>query len=482
MEHVLRLFEARPHQLRKGAVILLLAFLVFTQAVPVQGQEGQPDDPVYVVKEGDSLWIIAVRFGISLLDLQAANEIEDPGSLASGDRLMIPGLEGVSGILDTIEVPYGETLSSLSRRYQIILEELARMNRLINPEAVFAGANLVLPADRLEVKPRPRGVIQPGQSLLEFTVRNKANPWSVVQDNGLQYSWNALPGEVLLLPGVGPDGPAALPEVIEGVQLRPFPLVQGKTVVLRITGRPGIEISGSLGSRELRFFSYEDGYVALQGIHAMAEPGLYPLTLKIASPSEETGEKIDFHFSQPVLVHSADYPFDPVLTVDPETVDPAVTEPEDALWASLGEAITPEKLWEGAFQSPVPLELKDCWTSLFGSRRSFNGSPYRYFHSGLDFCGTVGTELFAPALGEVLYTGLLRVRGNVVVIDHGWGVFTAYDHLSEILVQPGQRVQAGQVIGLGGETGRTTGPHLHWEVWVGGVQVDPVDWLGQVFP
>jgi murein DD-endopeptidase MepM/ murein hydrolase activator NlpD len=459
-----------------------MAFLVFTQAVHAQGQEGQPDDPVYVVKEGDSLWSIAVRFGISLQDLQAANEIEDPGSLASGDRLMIPGLEGVSGNLDTIKVPYGETLRSLSRRYQITLDELAQMNRLVNPAAVFAGANLVLLADRLEVNSRPRGVIQPGQSLLELAVQNKANPWSVVQDNGLQHSWNALPGEVLLLPGVGPNGPAALPEAIKEVQLSPLPLAQGKTVVLRITGRPGIEVSGSLGGRALRFFLYEDGYVALQGIHAMTEPGLFPLAMKIAIPSGESGEKIDFQFSQPVLIRSADYPFDPVLNVDPETVDPAVTEPEDALWTSLGKSFTPEKLWEGAFQSPVPLELKDCWTSLFGSRRSFNGSPYRYFHSGLDFCGTVGTELYASAPGEVVYTGLLTVRGNVVVIDHGWGVFTAYDHLSETLVQPGERVQAGQVIGLGGDTGRTTGPHLHWEVWAGGVQVDPVDWLGQVFP
>jgi murein DD-endopeptidase MepM/ murein hydrolase activator NlpD len=74
------------------------------------------------------------------------------------------------------------------------------------------------------------------------------------------------------------------------------------------------------------------------------------------------------------------------------------------------------------------------------------------------------------------------VRGQVVVIDHGWGVYTAYDHLSQILVQVGQAVQPGQVIGLGGATGRTTGPHLHWEVWVGGVQVNPVDWLRQAYP
>jgi murein DD-endopeptidase MepM/ murein hydrolase activator NlpD len=77
---------------------------------------------------------------------------------------------------------------------------------------------------------------------------------------------------------------------------------------------------------------------------------------------------------------------------------------------------------------------------------------------------------------------MLTVRGGVVVIDHGWGVYTAYDHLSEFLVHVGDMVQPGQVIGLGGSTGRSTGPHLHWEVWVGGAQVNPLDWLTRAYP
>jgi len=100
----------------------------------------------------------------------------------------------------------------------------------------------------------------------------------------------------------------------------------------------------------------------------------------------------------------------------------------------------------------------------------------------LDFCGRTGTELYAVAPGKVVYVDTLVVRGGVVVIDHGWGVYTAYDHLSEFRVQAGDMVQPGQVIGLGGSTGRSTGPHLHWEVWVGGVQVNPVDWLARAYP
>jgi murein DD-endopeptidase MepM/ murein hydrolase activator NlpD len=163
-------------------------------------------------------------------------------------------------------------------------------------------------------------------------------------------------------------------------------------------------------------------------------------------------------------------------------IDPAITKPEDELWGSLGVTATPEKLWEGAFHSPVPNIFEDCWTSFFGTRRSYNGSPYNYFHTGLDLCGGVGTEIFAPASGKVIFAGPLTVRGNATVIDHGWGVFSAYDHQSEIFVSPGEYVEPGQLIGLGGATGRVTGPHLHWEVWAGGVQVDPMDWLERSFP
>ena len=68
------------------------------------------------------------------------------------------------------------------------------------------------------------------------------------------------------------------------------------------------------------------------------------------------------------------------------------------------------------------------------------------------------------------------------MIDHGWGVYSGFWHQSEFLVQVGEFVAPGQVIGLVGDTGRGTGAHLHWELWVNGVQVDPLDWLQQEYP
>ena len=120
--------------------------------------------------------------------------------------------------------------------------------------------------------------------------------------------------------------------------------------------------------------------------------------------------------------------------------------------------------------------------SFFGTRRSYNGSDYDFFHGGVDFGGGLGVQVFAPAAGIVVFADALEIRGNATIIDHGWGIYTGYFHQSEILVKVGDNVQPGQVIGIVGSTGRSTGAHLHWEMWVGGIQVDPLDWLTILIP
>lgn len=95
----------------------------------------------------------------------------------------------------------------------------------------------------------------------------------------------------------------------------------------------------------------------------------------------------------------------------------------------------------------------------------------------MDFGGGESSPILAPASGVVVYTGALDVRGNATIISHGWGVYTGYWHQSRIEVKVGDVVQTGQTIGLMGATGRVTGPHLHFSVFVGSVEVDPEDWL-----
>ncbi|MEK7682668.1 MAG: M23 family metallopeptidase, partial [Chloroflexota bacterium] len=114
--------------------------------------------------------------------------------------------------------------------------------------------------------------------------------------------------------------------------------------------------------------------------------------------------------------------------------------------------------------------------------RSYNGSEFIYYHTGLDLHGSSTTPVLAPAIGRVAFADNLTVRGNATYLDHGGGVYSGFLHQSQILVQVGDPVVQGQIIGYVGDTGRVTGPHLHWEVWVGGVPVDPLLWTRTPFP
>lgn len=461
---------------------------IYSNPMVVQAQAPSSDGPVYVVQEGDSLWGIAARFRVSLADLAAANGLNESSQLSVGTRLNIPGLSGVQGELTTQPVVLGQSMESISRQLQVPIELLSRLNHMTSPAELYAGSQIILPAQNSNYPNARQKLMKPGESLLDLAVQQGINPWTYVLMNDLPGTWSPLPGEVLLSPSGSEAGPnavtaSAFPDIFESVKISEGSLVQGKMAVLSIAGPQGIQLEGSLDSYPLSFFYDQAGqYISLQGIHAMMDPGLHTLTIQATFPTDDYGTTAIFRFNQSILVSAGNYPYDPVLTVSPETIDPAVTKPEDAQWFALTATATPEKLWSGLFKSPVGPPYSDCWPSLYGNRRSYNGSDYYAFHTGLDFCGGVGTEILAPAAGRVVFTGPLTVRGNATVIDHGWGIYSGYLHQSEILVHTGDMVTIGQVIGKVGGTGRVTGPHLHWEIWAGGVQVDPMDWLTAEFP
>ena len=111
-------------------------------------------------------------------------------------------------------------------------------------------------------------------------------------------------------------------------------------------------------------------------------------------------------------------------------------------------------------------------TSDFGSRLD----PYtseRVMHAGLDIAGPHGKDVIAPSDGTVVFAGLEGGYGNVLVIDHGYGIKTRYGHLASIRVKPGDKIKRGQEIANIGNTGRSTGPHLHYEVRVNGIAQNP---------
>ena len=126
--------------------------------------------------------------------------------------------------------------------------------------------------------------------------------------------------------------------------------------------------------------------------------------------------------------------------------------------------------------TPSIWPVRGYFSDKFGNRTDpFTGMPD--FHPGIDVSTPRGTKVLAPADGVVTYRGRRGAYGNTLVIDHGFGIVTRYAHLEGYEVRPGQRVQRGDVIGFVGSTGRSTAPHLHYEVWVDDQLQNPIKFI-----
>ena len=466
--------------MRKLTSLFLLFIIIIVGFVsqPVAAQAGQAGGPVYIVQSGDTFYSIANRFNITFDELLTANAGIDPNILSQGQQIVIPGLEGLTGILDTEVIAFGDSLRSLSRRAQASDEQLIKLNRLVSPTELYIGSSLIIPKQEGQKELNTRVNISAGESLLELAIKQNSDPWTLAEINKQKGTWDTLPNDVLYSPTDGQGTATGLPSAFLGAGIEPLPLIQGGTEVIRVQTQNNTSVSGTLVESPLHFFQTADGQVALQGVHALLEPGVYPLRLQATLPDGSSQS-----FEQMVLVTQGDY-YSEELYVPADTIDPAVTEPEVQNIYAITSPFTPTQFWDGIFSSPAV--YPDQFTSRYGTRRLYHGLnsdlTISGFHTGLDFAGGEGLQIFAPAAGRIVFAAPLTVRGNATIIDHGLGVYSGFWHQSKLLVNVGDMVTQGQVIGLVGGTGRVTGPHLHWEVWVNGIQVNPLDWLNQAYP
>ncbi|MCI0581083.1 MAG: M23 family metallopeptidase, partial [Chloroflexi bacterium] len=237
------------------------------------------------------------------------------------------------------------------------------------------------------------------------------------------------------------------------------------------TGQP----EGNFAGQSLRFAPYDGGYVALAGIDAFAAPGRYTLALGGfgATPWRP--------FFQDVEVVSGNYGTQTITIPDNLTylLAPEIRAEEDAFLATIYTRFSDAPLWGGLFQLPLTSTVV---TAGYGDARSYNNGPIEIYHTGIDFAGAIGTPIYAPAAGTVIFTDTLELRGLTVIIDHGLGVMTGYYHLSKIHVKVGDQVTAGQLVAEGGSTGLSNGPHLHWDLRVLNVPVNGLQWTRELFP
>lgn len=229
-------------------------------------------------------------------------------------------------------------------------------------------------------------------------------------------------------------------------------------------------LTGELAGQRFAFYGTGDGRaVALVAVSYHLLPGRYPLVVRaagaeLATLSIQVGRR---EFPVQRLTVSASQE----ALVRPQ--DPALVERrrrEEAEVEAARSFPSPRPLWEGPFIWPLegPIRI----TSEFGLVREVNGRVTGR-HSGLDLAAPAGTPVRAANAGRVVLARDHLLTGNTVIIDHGWGLFTSYLHLSAMAVREGQMVRKGEVIGEVGATGFATGPHLHWAAWLPGAFVDP---------
>lgn len=252
-------------------------------------------------------------------------------------------------------------------------------------------------------------------------------------------------------------------------------IVPGRLGMVMVTGWDVASATGMFDGRPVYFHRDGESLVALIAASLEIErEGQY----LDASITLYSGEVVNYHL--PVKIAWAGYGKQTINIPSNlgYLLEPAINDTETQLLLRVYSQNSPQRFWDGQLELPVD----GTTTSPFGVYRSYNDGTLTARHTGQDLRAPVGTPVHASAPGRVVLAESLDVRGNTVIIDHGWGVLTGYSHFSEILVEPGQMVQAGEIIGMSGNTGRSTGPHLHWELAVGGTWVDPLVWVMPEMP
>jgi lysostaphin len=204
--------------------------------------------------------------------------------------------------------------------------------------------------------------------------------------------------------------------------------------------------------------------MGLMPVPVLTKPGIYALEFLDASGAVMHQTRI--------TVLNAHYARQNIA-IEPSIANLQPSPGEREAVAAFRKLTTETRFWSEPLRLPVP----GCMTSPFGVQRYHNGKPTGDFHAGLDQRGAVGTKVRAIAGGTVKISRQFNLRGGTIGVDHGQGLESIYMHMSKLVAKEGDRVSAGDVIGEVGSTGRSTGAHLHWSLYVDGEPVNPRQWV-----
>ena len=471
---------------------------------------------VHVVQRGENLFRIALQYDLFAEQVATANGITDSNSIVVGQRLIIPLSTAAWDGRLAHTVSAGETLASIAAAYSRPESELLSLNSLDSAAGIYVGQELVIvpgetvsdptlttiPATETdsdaEIEPLSASepgsdsrhaparfgdpiapflyTVKSGDTLFEIGLRYNQTVDAIARENNLLDPGVLRVGQQLIIPGIQlPRLAQDLPDIVDSFIIDPQVLETGRSVRIELRTSEAASISGEFLGQALQVIEREDDqrHNFIVGVPMFTETAIYPLALQLQMGADEAVE-----IAANLQVVGGGYGYQTITINNSDLLAPAIEEAEIERLTELMSGFTPVRYWEDALSLPAAAAMN----AVFGTLRSYNGGEYNRYHRGVDFAGAPGTAVLAASDGKVVMVDRLQIRGNTTIIDHGWGVYTLYAHQQETLVQLGDVVASGQVIGTVGSTGRSTGPHLHWEVWLNGVNVDPLQWVQEVFP
>jgi murein DD-endopeptidase MepM/ murein hydrolase activator NlpD len=342
-------------------------------------------------------------------------------------------ISSVIALASTYTVQSGDTLFSIARAYGVSVDELKRLNNLSSNE-IRLGQQLNVPNRSISSQnPAPVVAAVPSSSRWKLlTIKGIGVGSSIIHREA------AIPGDPVLI---------RLKGVIAGT---PIVFWGKEQLVLTKDGKDWVGIGRELLGEKPKVIAIQanlGGEVINSSIRLLPDPQAVQ----------------NVFMSQTVLS---------TLT------DENRTRERNILNAAHQKSERTPRLWNSAFIYPRP----QVFTSPFAQARLYKKDDIVNYHYGLDLAGKMNDPIYATNDGIVEVAGFYPIRGGLSGINHGAGVVSLYFHQSQILVKVGQRVKKGQLIGKVGNTGFSTGPHLHWEMRVRAEATDPKQWAGQIFP
>lgn len=254
------------------------------------------------------------------------------------------------------------------------------------------------------------------------------------------------------------------------LDLRPASVGQGETMLVWVHAPGAFSVTLTLRGSSLSLLAEGEIFWGVAGMPLDAPLGSEELTVTSRDAVGKVLQAITEAFEVVTVERPVDY-----ITLTEEVASvltPEAAAEEARLREMLFATFDRGRRWSTFFRVPT----QGVTTSEFGQGRSYNGGPVGGFHTGMDIAAPEGTAILAAGPARVAWVGEMPIRGLSVILDHGAGVKTGYHHLSAALVEEGDQVELGQQIAEMGHSGLSTGPHLHWELTIWGVNVSPIAW------